>query len=341
MTDFDALLYFSFGGPERPEDVMPFLENVTRGRNVPRERLEEVAEHYHHFGGKSPINEQNLALIAALEARLIEAGPNLPIYFGNRNWQPFLADTLRRMRDDGVQRALVFVTSAYGSYSGCRQYRENLAAAVQEVGDGAPELVVLRRFHNHPGFIEANVAKVRDAMNRAPGGRLVFTAHSIPTSMGESSPYEGQLRETASLVAERVGRRDWDLVWQSRSGPPQVPWFEPDILDHLRDLHSRGLRAVVVAPIGFISDHMEVVYDLDHEARDLAKELGMSFERAETAGTHPAFVDAIRELILEQVAGTPRRALGRLGPPLCAPDCCKPPRRPSRPRSADAPAGRP
>ncbi len=248
---------------------MPFLENVTRGRNIPRERLAEVAEHYYHFGGKSPINDQNRALIAALEAELKGQGIELPIYWGNRNWQPYLTDALRAMRDDGVKNALAFVTSGYSSYSGCRQYRENIAAAQSEAGEGSPEIDKLRVFYNHPGFIEACVERVREAIGQFPASsiaqgeqpRLVATAHSIPSSMAESSNYEGQLRETARLVAERLGFGGWDLVFQSRSGPPTQPWLGPDILDHLRSLAAEGVKNVVVSPLGFLSDHMEILYD--------------------------------------------------------------------------------
>ena len=328
--NFDALLIVSFGGPEKPADVMPFLENVVRGRNVPRERLEEVATHYHHFGGKSPINEQNRDLIRALEGRLKDAGPRLPIYLGNRNWHPLLADTLREMKSAGIKRALALPTSAYGSYSGCRQYKEDVAKALETLGVDAPEVVFLRRFHNHPGFVEANVDHVGNAFRSLPAARLVFTAHSIPLSAAASAPYEGQLRETARLIAERVGAREWDLAWQSRSGPPRVPWLEPDILDHIRALHERGVREVVVAPIGFVSDHMEVLYDLDVEARDLCEELGVAFARAKTVGTHPAFIETIRDLMREAIDDVPRRAIGRMPPPACAPDCCKPPQRPTR-----------
>ncbi|HWD97621.1 MAG TPA: ferrochelatase, partial [Bryobacteraceae bacterium] len=285
---------------------MPFLENVTRGRNIPRERLLEVAEHYYHFGGKSPINDQCRALIGALETELKASGPNLPIYWGNRNWHPFLADTLRRMKDDGVIHALAFVMSAYSSYSSCRQYRENIAAAQAEVGEGAPKVDKLRVFYNHPGFIEATADRVREAIrrflpNELPETRFVFTAHSIPCSMADTSAYERQLRETGRLVAEAVGAERWDLVFQSRSGPPSQPWLGPDILDHLRGMHAEGVRNTIVAPIGFISDHMEVIYDLDTEAMDLAGKLGMKLVRAATVGTHPLFIKMLQNLIVERI----------------------------------------
>ena len=333
---YDALLVVSFGGPEKPEDVIPFLENVTRGRNIPQERLLEVAEHYYHFGGKSPINDQNRALIAALQAELDARGVKLPIYWGNRNWSPFLADALRQMRTDGVKNALAFMTSAYSSYSGCRQYRENVAAAQAEVGEGAPKVDKLRVFYNHPGFIEACAARVRESLSELTGTsvHLVVSAHSIPCSMAEPSDYEKQLRETARLVAEEVGIPDWDLVYQSRSGPPTQPWLGPDILDHLRDLHGRGIKNVVVAPLGFISDHLEVLYDLDTEAIDLAKELGMKLVRAATVGTHPAFIRAVCQLIEERVSPVePKLAVGHFGPnhDVCPANCCPPPQRAGKP----------
>jgi protoporphyrin/coproporphyrin ferrochelatase len=331
----DAILIVSFGGPERAEDLLPFLENVTRGRNIPRERLLEVADHYYAFGGKSPIHEQCHALIAGLRAELDQHGIRLPIYWGNRNWRPMLADTLRQMRDDGVKHALAFVTSPYSSYSGCRQYRENIAAAQAEVGRDVPKVDKLRVFYNHPGFIEASADRVRQALskfckNEAETLRLVISAHSVPCSMAETSEYERQLRETSRLVAEAVGCRTWDLVFQSRSGPPGQPWLGPDILDHLRTLHGQNVRNVLVAPLGFISDHIEVLYDLDTEALHLATELGMKMVRSATVGTHPAFIKMIRLLIAERLfPNEPRLAMGAFGPShdVCALDCCPPPRR--------------
>ncbi len=326
--EFEAIVLVSFGGPEGMDDVMPFLENVTRGRGVPRERLLEVARHYELFGGVSPINAQNRALIAALELELLEHGVDLPIYFGNRNWHPLLTDTVRQMRDDGIRRALAVFTSAYSSYSGCRQYREDLFRAQQAVGDDAPEIPRLRMFFNHPGFVGANVDRVREALASIGGaGHIAFTAHSIPVAMAKSCAYEAQLRETARLVAEAVGVDDWEVVYQSRSGSPQVPWLGPDISEHLQSVAARGVGSVVVAPIGFISDHLEVLFDLDVEAKEKAAELGLAFARAGTAGTHPAFVAGLRELIEERMTpGAERRALGRLGPShdVCAPDCCLP-----------------
>ncbi len=325
---FDAIVVVSFGGPEGPGEVMPFLQNVTRGRGIPPERLAEVAHHYELFDGVSPINAQNRALIAALETELQEHGIDLPIYFGNRNWRPTIPDALREMRDAGVRRALAIFTSAYSSYSGCRQYRENLFLARQEVGEGAPEVVKVRAFYNHPGFVEANADRVRDALASLPSGepvQIAFTAHSIPLAMARCCAYEKQLRETARLVAESVGIDDWALVYQSRSGSPQTPWLEPDICDHLEAL--AGARNVVVSPIGFVSDHLEVKYDLDVEATELAAGLGLTMVRAGTAGTHPAFVAALGELVRERLApGVPKRAAGSLGPypDTCAPDCCRP-----------------
>ncbi len=330
-TRFDAILVVSFGGPEGTDDVIPFLENVTRGRNVPRERLEEVAHHYEMFGGVSPINAQNRALIAALRVELDAVGIDLPIYFGNRNWDPFLADALREMADDGVERTIAFFTSAYSSYSGCRQYREDLYNAQQVVGPRAPEVLKTRVFYNHPGWIQANADHVRAALAELPADaastHVAFTAHSIPVAMAKACRYEDQLRESARLVAEAVGATDTELVYQSRSGPPHVPWLEPDILDHLRTVSERGVENVVISPIGFVSDHLEVLFDLDVEAREVGVELGINLARASTASTHPAFVSMIRELIEERLRDSPERlALGRYAAShdVCPVDCCLP-----------------
>ena len=333
--NYEALLVVSFGGPEGPDDVMPFLENVLRGKNVPRERMLAVAEHYYHFGGKSPINDQNRELINALSWEFERNGPRLPIYWGNRNWHPLLADTLRQMAKDGIRRALAFFTSAYSSYSGCRQYRENIEAAQREVGPEAPRIDKLRVFFNHPLFIEVMIERTATALAQVPAERractfLVFTAHSIPLGMAQSSRYEEQLRETSRLVSEAFPGHAWWLAWQSRSGPPSQPWLEPDIGDALRELHSQGVRDVVVVPIGFISDHLEVAYDLDLEAQSISTEIGLNMVRAGTAGADPKFVAMIRELVLERLeAGRPRRALGALGPShdACPTDCCLPPPR--------------
>jgi ferrochelatase len=338
---YDAVLVVSFGGPDKREDVLPFLENVLRGRNVPRERMLEVAEHYYEFGGRSPINDQNRALIAALEKELAAHGPRLPIYWGNRNWHPLLNDTLRQMKNDGVRRALAFVTSAYSSYSSCRQYRENIAAAQAEVGTDAPVVDKLRVFFNHPGFIEPVVEHTLSALDQVPqerraDTRLVFTAHSIPIEMAKQCRYELQLRDTCLLVVQHIAKQfepregaaprdDWALVYQSRSGPPQQPWLEPDIKDFLRREHAtRPFRDVVIVPIGFISDHMEVVYDLDTECREVCDELGVQMVRAATVGTHPRFIHMIRELIEERMSDAPWMALGTLGPShdACPEDCC-------------------
>jgi protoporphyrin/coproporphyrin ferrochelatase len=334
--NYDAILVTSFGGPERPEDVMPFLENVLRGKNVPRERMLEVAEHYYHFGGKSPINDQNRQLIAALEAELARYGPRLPIYWGNRNWHPMLTDTLRQMKADGVHRALAFVTSAYSSYSSCRQYREDIARAQEAAGVGAPVVDKIRAFHNHPGFVDAMADRVKHAIAKIPQDRreaahLIYTAHSIPLTMAQGCDYEKQLKETGRLVAQNLGRKEWRLVYQSRSGPASQPWLEPDILDCLREIKARGGSSdVVIAPIGFVSDHMEILFDLDTQARELCAELGLQMVRVETAGTHPRFIRMIRELICERLDGTnPKLSLGVLGarPDFCAPECCPMPRR--------------
>ncbi|HYO90319.1 MAG TPA: ferrochelatase [Pyrinomonadaceae bacterium] len=329
---FDAILILSFGGPEGMQDVMPFLENVLRGRNVPRERMLEVAHHYELFGGVSPINAQNRALIAALEKELERNGPRLPVYWGNRNWHPMLADTVRRMAEDGIKRALCFATSAYSSYSSCRQYQENIARAREEVGERAPVIEKLRPFYNHPGFIEANAAQVGAALEKIPaerrrGAHLAFTAHSIPKLMADNSDYEAELLEASRLVAGRAGHETWRLVFQSRSGPPTQAWLEPDICDYLRELKQAGASDVVVSPVGFISDHMEVLYDLDTEAVALAAELGINMVRAATAGTHAAFVPLIRELILERMdAGVTPRFLGTRGIKACRypSACCLP-----------------
>jgi ferrochelatase len=330
VNPYDSILIVSFGGPEGIDDVMPFLENVLRGRNVPRERMLGVAKHYELFGGVSPINGQNRKLIAALQQELETRGPNLPIYFGNRNWHPLLADTLARMRDDGVKNALAFVTSAYSSYSSCRQYLEDIEKARAAVGPDAPRVEKLRAFYNHPGFIEANVANVQAALARLPEERrssaqIIFTAHSIPQSMAQNCDYEAQLQETSRLISGAVGSEKWRLVFQSRSGSPAQPWLRPDVCDYLRELHAVGLGDVVVAPIGFVSDHMEVIYDLDTEAMKLCGELGLNMIRAATSGTHPAFIAMIRELIMERLdPDTPRRTLGTFGPRSvpCAAGCC-------------------
>jgi len=331
--DYDALLVLSFGGPEREEDVIPFLENVLRGRNVPRERMLEVAENYHRFGGKSPINQQNRELIAALRAELDAHGIRLPIYWGNRNWHPLLQDTLRQMHQDGVRRAMVFITSAYSGYSSCRQYREDLQRACSAIGDGAPRCERLRHFYNHPSYLTALEDRLLAAFGQLPPDRrsdahLLFTAHSIPISMARTSRYVEQIAEVAAHLASKMGRGDagWRLVWQSRSGPPGQPWLEPDIRDALSQIAATAgvSRDVVVSPIGFISDHMEVKFDLDTQAAEHARELGLNMIRAGTAGTHPSFIGMIRELIQERLER-------RDPPPLCTETCCPPPVHTGRP----------
>lgn len=338
---YDALLVLSFGGPERREDVVPFLENVLRGKNVPRERMLEVAEHYYHFEGVSPINEQCRALIAALTAELEKNGPRLPIYWGNRNWDPLLPDTLAKMRDDGVQHALAIVTSAFSSYSGCRQYLEDIERAQKGVGPEAPRIDKLRSFYNHPAFLETMAERTAQVIQKIPLARIAttrvaFTAHSIPLTMARGCRYAEQLREACEIVASRLGKLPWCLVFQSRSGPPSQPWLEPDIGVHLRELAAAGdCTDVVVVPIGFVSDHMEVLFDLDTEAQEICHQLQLTMHRVPTIGTHPAFISMIRELILERIAGAPRRALGEHGPShdVCPVGCC-PSGRPARPVTA-------
>lgn len=351
---YDALLLVGFGGPEGPEDVVPFLENVTRGRGIPRERLVEVGQHYQLFGGRSPINDQNRALLSAIRADLSAHGIGLPVYWGNRNWEPYLDDVVTQMARDGVQRAAAFVTSAYSSYSSCRQYRENLAGAqdaARTAGLSAPELDRFRVYFNHPGFVDPNVEAVLTAIEELPAehrdaARLVFVTHSIPLTMNASSGPDGdgyriQHLDLATTVAGEVARRrgtshEWDLVYCSRSGPPHVPWLEPDVNDHLEELAESGVPAVVLAPIGFVSDHMEVIYDLDTEAIATAADLDIAAVRAATAGVHPSFVAMVRELLVERAAAErgesdvsrpARGALGACGD-RCSTNCCPNPRSP-------------
>jgi ferrochelatase len=349
---YDALLVLSFGGPEGPAEVLPFLENVTRGRGIPQDRLEAVAQHYLHFGGVSPMNGLNRTLIAEVEAELAKQHLRLPVYFGNRNWHPMVEDTLAKMHSAGVRNALVFATSAWAGYSGCRQYQEDIARARAAVGAGAPNLVKLRQFFDHPLFIGAVADAITAAFGQLPaeqraGARLVFTAHSVPDAadIAAGPPEEGgrryskQVAEAARLAAELAGVAEHDLVWQSRSGPPQVPWLEPDIVDHVRALHTQGTQAVVVCPVGFVSDHLEVVWDLDAEAKDTAEELGMRFVRAATAGAGPRFAELVVELVREHTDGVPPRRLSdvgaagctRNGAP-CAVGCCEPATRPAHAR---------
>ncbi|MGZ4505631.1 MAG: ferrochelatase [Blastococcus sp.] len=333
----EALLVLSFGGPEGHDDVMPFLENVTRGRGIPRERLEDVAQHYHHFGGVSPINDQNKALIAAVEKDLAAAGIELPVYWGNRNWAPYVEDTWRQMADDGIEHVYVFATSAYASASGCRQYHEDIARARLSSG-GGPTAEKLPHYFDAPGFVRANADGLAAALAALPDdvrdtARLVATAHSIPNAMAavagpQGHAYEAELMSAAQAVVDAAAPgRTFDLVWQSRSGPPSVPWLEPDVNDHLRALAAAGEKAVVLFPVGFVSDHLEVIWDLDNEAEETAAELGLAFARAATAGTHPAFVAMVRELLEERRAG----GEPRLGT-NCPASCCFV-ARPTRPTS--------
>lgn len=321
---YDAFCVLGFGGPEKAEDVMPFLRNVTAGRNVPDSRLATVAEQYKLFGGRSPLNDQNRALIRALATEFEGHGIHLPIYFGNRNWDPYLPATVQQMAADGIRNALVFVTSAFSSYSGCRQYREDMEAARAVVGRSAPNLHKLRLFYNHPGFLDAVEAQIRSV--HAHGARLIFTAHSIPESMATWCDYETQLQEIAGLLAARVGE-PWDLVYQSRSGPPHIPWLGPDINGHLKSLAGSGTQEVTVVPLGFISDHMEVQYDLDHQAAETASSLGLGFRRAPTVGTHPLFIGAIRQLVQERLNNRPALWVGSAGPwpDPCPEGHCLPP----------------
>ncbi len=336
MTEFDAVLLLSFGGPEAPEQVMPFLENVTRGRGIPAERLAEVAEHYLHFGGVSPINGINRALIEQLRAQL----PGVPVYFGNRNWAPYVEDTVAAMRDDGVRRAAVFTTSAWGGYSSCRQYVEDIARARAAVGSGAPELVKLRQYFDHPLLVEMFADAIAAAAETLPSelrddARLVFTAHSVPIAADERHGprlYSRQVGYATRLVAAAAGYRDYDQVWQSRSGPARIPWLEPDVADHLAALGQKGTRAVIVCPIGFVADHIEVVWDLDYELRQQAEAAGIAFARAGTPNADPRFARLAVGLIDELRTGAaPLRVAGPDAVPgygfsvngaLCSPNCC-------------------
>ena len=338
----DVLLVVSFGGPEGPDDVVPFLENVTRGRGIPRERLVEVGAHYAHFGGVSPINELNRTLVDQIRAELSSRGEQMPVLWGNRNWDPYLAEALREARALGATRIFAVLTSAYSSYSGCRQYRENLYDALAEVqAEGptwSPQVRKLRTYFNHPGFVTSMVEATRTSLGGLPhGSRLVFTTHSIPTADADRCDYVAQHRDVASTIAAALGRGDeWDLVYQSRSGAPYIPWLEPDIGDHLAALAEAGVPGAVMVPIGFISDHMEVVWDLDTIATDQAREAGIPVARAATAGTDPRFVAMIADLLEESRAeadGQTRVAsptTGLLGPRVvpCAAGCCPNPRGP-------------
>ena len=340
MPAYDAFLLVSFGGPEGPDDVMPFLENVTRGRGIPPDRLAAVAEHYYAVGGVSPINQQCRDMLTAIQAEFSVGGISLPVYWGNRNWPPYLTDTVRAMAEAGVRRAIAFVTSAYSSYSSCRQYLDDIERARAAVGPGAPQIDKIRRFFNHPGFIEPFAANADAALATLPpelgeDAHLVFTAHSIPVAMADASGpgggrrYVAELTEAARLIAERTdgGSHPRTLAYQSRSGPPSQPWLEPDVCDHLSDLAKSGVEAVVVVPVGFVSDHMEVRHDLDVEAAQSAESLGLAFARAATPGTRPRFASMITELVRERLAlpEVEPRALGTMGVPSqdCPADCCR------------------
>ncbi|WP_405793889.1 ferrochelatase [Streptomyces sp. NBC_01506] len=363
-SPYDALLLLSFGGPEGPDDVVPFLRNVTRGRGIPEERLREVGQHYFQFGGVSPINEHNRVLLAALREDFAEHGLDLPVYWGNRNWAPYLTDTLREMTRDGRRRVAVLATSAYASYSGCRQYRENLADALATLVDEGlepPRIDKLRHYFNHPGFVRPMAESVLASLADLPqevraGAHLAFTTHSVPVAAadtsgpvedhGDGGAYVAQHLDVARLIADTVREetgveRPWELVYQSRSGAPHIPWLEPDICDHLQALHGAGAPAVVMVPIGFVSDHMEVLYDLDTEATAKAAELGLPVRRSATVGADGRFVAAVRDLLLERAAtergrAVERCALGALGPShdLCPVGCC--PARTPRPAAAGA-----
>ncbi|MGW1019179.1 ferrochelatase [Streptomyces niveus] len=363
-SPYDALLLLSFGGPEGPDDVVPFLANVTRGRGIPEERLKEVGQHYFLFGGVSPINEQNRVLLRALRADFAENGLELPVYWGNRNWAPYLTNTLREMTKDGRRRVAVLATSAYASYSGCRQYRENLAEALATLVDEGlqpPRVDKLRHYFNHPGFVRPMAESVLASLADLPedvraGAHLAFTTHSVPLAAADTSgpvedhgaggAYVAQHLDVARLIADTVREETgvehpWQLVYQSRSGAPHIPWLEPDICDHLRTVRDAGAPAVVMVPIGFVSDHMEVLYDLDTEATAKAAELGLPVRRSATVGADRRFVAAVRDLLLERAAtergrAVERCALGSLGPShdLCPVGCC--PARTPRPAAAGA-----
>lgn len=342
MNNYDAILFLSFGGPEGMADVMPFLENVLRGKNVPQSRMIEVAHHYERFDGVSPINGQNRSLIDCLKQELCERSIKLPVYWGNRNWHPMLADTIRQMKADGIKSALVFVTSAYSSYSGCRQYREDIEKAQLEADASDMHFDKLRVFYNHPLFVEANIEAVKAGLEQLSltdnsDIHVAFTAHSIPMAMADNCDYVKQLSETSELTARALSITNFKLVYQSRSGPPTQPWLEPDVLDHMRSLTASGVKRVLVHPIGFISDHMEILYDLDTEAKELAQELQMEFVRTSTAGTNPKFARMMVDLVQERLESNnvaEKKAIGCYGPApdQCAPGCCSyTPTRPVQP----------
>jgi protoporphyrin/coproporphyrin ferrochelatase len=335
---FDAVLLLSFGGPEGPEQVRPFLENVTRGRGVPPERLDEVAKHYLHFGGVSPINRINRALITQLRTELVDSGLDVPVYFGNRNWEPYLEDAVAAMRDNGIRRAAVFTTSAWSGYSSCSHYVEDIARARRAAGGDAPELVKLRPYFDHPLFVEMfaqAIGTAADTLSAELRGqaRLIFTAHSIPVAADQRCGprlYSRQVAYATRLVAAAAGYPQYDLVWQSRSGPRQVQWLEPDVADHLSTLADAGCKAVLVCPIGFVADHIEVVWDLDHELRLQAEAAGVAFARARTPNADRRFARLAVDLIAELRDGRmPARATGPDPVPGCGASIngepCRPP----------------
>lgn len=331
MNSIDAIFLVSFGGPEGPQDVMPFLENVLRGKNVPQERKLEVAKNYEMFGGISPINAFMRGLKKSLEEELPRHGISLPVYWGNRNWSPYIKGALSEMKNDGIQHALAFFTSAYSSYSGCRQYREDIEKAQQELGVAIPVVSKIRAFYNHPAFVSANAKNIESQIaslttKERENFQLVFTAHSIPLSMSATSDYNDELNDTAASIAGELKISDWKIAYQSRSGPPTQPWLEPSILDTLTSVAQQGKSAAIVSPIGFICDHMEVIYDLDYQAKEHAQALGLKFLRAQTAGHHPLFVEMLCDLISERLhPERQKKTTGRRGPKLeqCPPDCCK------------------
>lgn len=349
---YDAILLAGFGGPEGQDDVIPFLRNVTSGRGIPDERLEEVAHHYRHFGGTSPINQQNRELKAALEAELAARGLDLPVLWGNRNWDPYLNDALAEAEERGFTKLIAIATSAYSSYSSCRQYREDFADALADTGAGASiQIDKVRQFFDHPGFVQPFVEGVRDAVarleaehpgiDRAAEIEVLFATHSIPSTdaaksgpaergFGEGGAYAAQHSAVAEVVMREAGVSDvpWQLVYQSRSGPPSMPWLEPDINDAIEALPAAGRKAIVIVPLGFVSDHMEVLWDLDNEALETAGEHGLAAVRVPTPGHHPAFVAGLVDLVVERIEGTPvaeRPAVTDLGPwyDVCRPGCCE------------------
>ena len=334
---YDAILLASFGGPEGQDDVIPFLRNVTRGRGIPDERLEEVAHHYRHFGGVSPINQQNRELKAAIQARLAERGIDLPVIWGNRNWDPYMADAFREAHERGFTKLIAVGTSAYSSFSSCRQYREDYAIALEATGlEGELQIDKVRQFFDHPGFVQPFTDSLRDALTAFEGknARVLFSTHSIPTTDAERSGPDGHAYEqqhlavAARIMADLGSTVPWQLVYQSRSGPPTQPWLEPDVNDVIAGLPAEGVEAVAVVPLGFVSDHMEVLWDLDTEAKESAEEAGLAYIRTATPGTHPAYVDALIDLVLERRDGVhvaERPAVTDLGPwfDTCRPGCCE------------------